>query len=420
LQNNTWEIPGFREQLLKIRQRKEKFLDWEVAHTFSSIGKRTICFNAQPIIEENEQPLILLALDDITLRKKAEKIQDFQNLTLILESMPQITFSASADGSFTYFNNFFIGYSGMTLDEALGNGWFSIIKPEQVEEVSKAWEHSIQTLGNLNVEFQLKRKSDGMYRWQLCRATAIINDEGNVTSWVGTATDIDEQKTKEKAKDEFISTASHELRTPLTSAKAYIQLVENSMLQKNNPDVIYVKKAGASIERLNSLVLELLDVSKIQHGKLGLNTSSFNFNNMLADAVESVQIASKKHTIITSGEIKNKITGDEQRLKQVVINLLTNAVKYSPEADKVFVHASLEDNLVKVSIKDTGIGIGKRNLNKIFERYFREEGQPGHFQGLGIGLSVSKEIIRRHNGKIWAESEPGKGSTFYFTLPVKS
>ena len=112
------------------------------------------------------------------------------------------------------------------------------------------------------------------------------------------------------------------------------------MQQKNNPDVIYIRKAGASLERLNSLVMELLDVSKIQHGKLGLNISSFNFNNMLADAVESVQIASKKHIIIKCGEIKDKITGDEQRLKQVVINLLTNAIKYSPEADKIFVHAS--------------------------------------------------------------------------------
>jgi two-component system, chemotaxis family, CheB/CheR fusion protein len=419
LQNNSWDIPGLKEQLLKVQQQNEKFLEWELTHTFSSTGTRTICFNAQPIIEEGGKLLILLALDDITIRKAAEKIQDFQNLKMILESMPQMTFSASSDGSFTYFNNFFIEYTGLSLNKALENGWLPVINPEQEKEILKAWKHSIKTLENFNVEFQLKRKRDGMYRWHLCRATAIVTDEGIVLSWVGTATDIDEQKAKEKAKDEFIAVASHELRTPLTSAKAYIQLVENSMQKNNNPDIIYAKKAGISLERLNILVMELLDVSKIQHGKLEINRTVFNFNDMLNDAVESVQIASPKHTIVKSGKINNKISGDEDRLKQVVINLLSNAVKYSPETNKVYINATQENSSIKVSVKDEGLGIRKKNLNKVFERYYREENHYPKFQGLGIGLSIAKDIIQRHNGKIWAESEPGKGSTFYFTIPVK-
>ena len=418
LQNNKWNIPGLKEQLLKVQQHKENFLEWETTHTFPAIGERTICFNAQPIPEEDGKQLILLALDDITLRKEAEKIQNFHELKMILESMPQITFSATAMGSFTYFNNFFLEYSGLSLHKALESGWLSVIHPDQFQEVSAAWEHSIQTLENFNIEFQLKRKSDGMYRWHLCRATAIINDEGVVSSWVGTATDIDEQKAKEKAKDEFVSIASHELKTPLTTAKAYVQLVQHSMKQKNNPDVIYADKADAAIDRLNNLVAELLDVTKIQHGKLGMNISSFNFDNMLADAVDGVQISSPKHTIILSGKTKKKIKGDEDRLKQVVINLLTNAVKYSPGEDKIYVTATVANGSVKVAVKDNGIGISKKNLNKIFDRYYREEGQELHFQGLGVGLSIAKEIIQRHNGKIWAESEPGNGSTFYFTLPL--
>ena len=133
---------------------------------------------------------------------------------------------------------------------------------------------------------------------------------------------------------------------------------------------------------------------------------------------ESVQYVSPLHRIIKSGEIPGAVTGDKERLKQVVINLLTNAVKYSPQADKVLVTAVRENGEVKVSVKDSGIGIRKENLEKIFERYHREEQRVTHFQGLGIGLYISYEIIRRQKGKLWAESEPGKGSTFYFTIPM--
>ncbi len=418
LQNNGWNIPDLKKNLLQLQKTKEKFLEWEITYKFPAAGERTICFNAQPIPEEDDRHLILLALDDITLRKEAEKIQNLQNLKQILESIPQITFSASANGKFTYFNNFFLDYSGLPLKKALDSGWLSVITADQYEKALKAWNHSLKTIENFNFEFQLKRKSDGMYRWHLCRANAIVNDEGTVTSWVGTATDIDEQKSKEKAKDEFISMASHELKTPITTAKAFLQLVEHGMDGKNKGDAIYVKKASGAIDKLNNLVSELLDVTKIQHGILGVNTSLFNINKTLRDVIESIQVTDKKHKIILSGEIKKKVKGDEERIKQVVINLLTNALKYSPDADKVLVDILQEDGSVKVSVKDFGMGISKKSLNKIFDRYYREEGQAGYFQGLGIGLSITKEIISRHNGKIWAESEPGKGSTFYFTLPI--
>ena len=419
LQKNSWDVPRLKEYLLKIREPNEKSLEWEFTHTFPSIGTRTISFNARPMKEEDGRRLILLAFDDVTLRKEAQKIQDFQKLKLILESMPQVTFSASADGTFTYFNHFFVEYSGMSLEKALQGGWTPLVRPEQVEEVVSAWEHSIRSLENFNIEFQLKRKSDGMYRWHLCRATAIIDDEGQVLSWVGNATDIEEHKAKEKAKDEFISIASHELRTPLTSAKAYMQLVETSMQQKNNPDVIYAKKANATLNRLNNLINELLDASKIQHGKLGLNVSKFDFDVMLDEAIESVQITASKRKIIRNLPIHQRISGDEDRLKQVIINLLSNAIKYSPEDSKVFINAAIENKTLKVSVKDYGIGINKKNLNKIFERYYRENGPSNHGQGLGIGLFIAKQIITLHNGKIWAESGPDEGSTFYFTIPAK-
>jgi two-component system, chemotaxis family, CheB/CheR fusion protein len=418
LQNKSWDLPDLRKYLLQIRHG-DKRPDWEITHVFPHIGEHTICFNGQIVNEDSGRQSVLLALNDITERKEAEKLKSIENLKIILDSIPQITYSASAEGKFAYFNNYFLEYSGMSLAKALKNGWLPILNPDQINGVTKAWDHSIRTLDNLNIEFQLKRKRDGMYRWHVCRSSAIIADDGTVNSWVGSVTDIEDQKSKEKAKDEFISIASHELKTPLSTAKAFIQLVEFGMRKKNNSDLIFATKASASIGKLEDLIKELLDVSKIQHGKLGLRISTFNFNEMLTSAIESVQIISEDHDIILSGKVEPQVSGDRDRLQQVVINLLTNAVKYSLGSGQVFVDVSLKNKTITVAIKDTGIGINKKHLNKVFDRYYREEGRNIQFQGLGIGLSISKEIILRHNGKIWAESELGKGSTFYFTLSIE-
>jgi two-component system CheB/CheR fusion protein len=420
LQNKHWNIPRLRSQLLRIQRENEKFLEWEITYKFPLAGERTICFNAQPIQKENGENWILLAFNDITSRKKIENFEkkNVEDLKKILENMPQITSTVSPDGSVTYFNQFFLTYSGMTFAEALGRGWEPVIKPEMVDEFTKSRSHSIATGEDFNMELLLKRKSDNMYRWHLWRLSAIRNVAGIITSWVGAAIDIHDLKTKEESKDEFMSIASHELKTPLTAAKAYIQLLQIDMEETNDKNLIFAQKANASIDKLNYLIAELLDVSKIQNGKFPLNITTFNFNKMLSAAIEGVQYGSLSHSIIKTGEINQEIKGDKERLQQVVINLLSNAVKYSLKANKVFINVVQEDGEVKVSVKDSGIGIRKENLGKIFERYYREEERAVHFQGLGIGLYISYEIIQRHNGKLWAESEVGKGSTFYFTIPV--
>lgn len=420
MQDNHWDLPGLRSHLLRIQSGKENFLDWEITHTFPNIGNRTICFSAQPIPKANGENWIMLAFNDITVWKEKESIEKriAKDLKIILEALPQITIAATPDGAPTYFNRFFLTYAGMDFAEALETGWEHIIKPKMRDEFKNSWANSITTGKNFNMEVQLKRKSDDMYRWHLWRTSVIRNEEDAITSWVSAAMDIHEQKTKEDAKDEFISIASHELKTPLTTAKAYIQLLQSSLTQNKNSELLYAQKANQAIDRLGSLIAELLDVSKIQNGHLPLNITMFDFDETISSAIEDVQRASPGYTIIKTGELKKEIKGDSQRIQQVMINLLSNAVKYSPKSDRVFVSISQENQVVKVSVRDTGIGIRKENLEKIFERYYREDGRDFNFQGLGIGLSISYNIIQRHNGKIWAESEQDKGSTFYFTLPI--
>ena len=140
---------------------------------------------------------------------------------------------------------------------------------------------------------------------------------------------------------------------------------------------------------------------------------------MVDSTVENIQLTSPTHTIIKTGKVYGDVTGDKNRLEQVVINLLNNAIKYSPGASEVLINVEQENDKIKVSVKDTGIGMSKGSLNQIFEKYHRIEEHAQHFQGLGIGLYISYEIIQRHNGKLWVESEPGKGSIFYFTLPLR-
>jgi len=420
LQNNRWNIPDLRSHLLEIQTERERFIEWEVTYTFPFAGKRTICFNAQPVQKENGKKWVLLAFDDITLWKEKEILEQkySENLRQILESIPQITLAAHPDGAITYFNRFYLEYTGMTLADAVEEGWESIIKPEMAENVMAKWKHSIVTGEDFNMEVQLLRKKDNMYRWHLIRTTAIRNNEGLISSWVGAAIDFHDQKIRDLEKEEFMSIASHELKSPLTSAKAYLQLLEANLDKNDGTNLYYAKRAASSIERLNDLVGELLDASKIQNGRLNLNIATFDFNEMLSSAVEEVQFVSPHHTILKTGEIPQPVAGDRQRLKQVVINLLSNAVKYSPESDKVVIAANLEDRKIRVSVKDSGIGIRKEDIGKIFELYYRVEERRYKFHGLGIGLSIAHEIVERHKGKMWVESEPEKGSCFLFTMPI--
>ncbi len=228
----------------------------------------------------------------------------------------------------------------------------------------------------------------------------------------------DDQNLRENQKDEFISIASHEMKTPLTTAKAYLQMLELA-LNKNDVDaILYAKKASEAVDRLNDLIGELLDVSKIRLGKLDFKITTFNFNDLIDSSVENMQLTSIQHSIVKTGTVSSEITGDQYRLQQVLINLLSNAIKYSPGEKKVYLTISQEKEQIKVSVKDTGIGIAQKSLDQIFDKYHRIEEHAVHFQGLGIGLFISKEIIQRHHGEIWAESEEGMGSTFYFTLPL--
>lgn len=268
-----------------------------------------------------------------------------------------------------------------------------------------------------NYPARLKRK-DGTIREVLINSNVLWKDDKFVHTRCFTR-DITELKELERKKDEFMGAASHELKTPLTSLKAYIQLLDGTIKAGDIPKAaLYLHKTTNHLERLNRLIEKLLDVSRIQGGKMQLNISEFDLDELVNETVEGVQ-HTVQHKIIKQGGIKRLVKGDKQRIEQVLINVLTNAAKYSPRADKVIVTVKEKDKAVIVSVQDFGIGIPKEKQQKIFDRFYRAEEDQTKFQGLGIGLFISCEIIKQHKGELWVESEVGKGSTFYFRLPLQ-
>ena len=228
---------------------------------------------------------------------------------------------------------------------------------------------------------------------------------------------MDQVQESNKKKDDFIGIASHELKTPLTTIKAYLQVLDE--IEVKQPNKQFVQKAIENLNKLQQLISDLLDVSKIQTGQLELNIDEFNIDALIDEAIASYQIVSTHHKITREGNlIEQNIAADKQRIEQVLINLLSNAIKYSPGANEVIVNTDKTDSELIISIKDHGIGVPKEEQTKIFERFYRRKDLSNHISGFGLGLYICRDIITRHKGKIWIESEGKNGSTFYFSLPL--
>jgi two-component system, OmpR family, sensor kinase len=239
-----------------------------------------------------------------------------------------------------------------------------------------------------------------------------INNKKNI------ATELQWSRELEKKKDEFIGIASHELKTPLTSTKAYIQLLERCDLKPNEQHL--VKKASLQLKRVSNLIADLLDVSKIQAGSLHLNFQHFPARDLVKDSIETVQHIYSNHKIHLERDIPEvMMEGDKFRLEQALTNLMINAIKYSPNSHDVHVSVSLKSDRISIAIRDEGIGISKESQKHIFEKFYRSKDLATSFSGLGMGLYIVGEIIKRHGGTVEVLSEIKKGSTFTVHLPLK-
>lgn len=241
----------------------------------------------------------------------------------------------------------------------------------------------------------------------------------NIASVASVALDnsklFDEVKALNNRKDEFIALASHELKTPVTTIKGYLQILQQNETGKLGQ--LFLEKSLRQVNKLTSLISDLLDVSKIEAGKLQLNYETFDLHALMLDIIETIHYSNSTHTIILdAAPAQALIEADKQRIEQAVVNLLTNAIKYSPGADKVFVSLASTANGTTINVKDNGIGLTEEQQQHIFTRFYRADGN-SNISGLGLGLYLTKEIIDRHHGQIFVKSEMGKGSEFSFFIP---
>ncbi len=232
--------------------------------------------------------------------------------------------------------------------------------------------------------------------------------------------DLSAQKELERKKDEFISIASHELKTPLTTLKGYTQVLQQNLSKRYEENMKYTTTIDNQLNKLNSLINELLDITKIQSGKLRINKERVSITELIRESIEEIKPFVETHKInFSPAPIEVFLDADRFRIEQVITNFLTNAIKYSEPNTNINVFMELLGNKVKVTVQDFGIGISKENLEKIFEKFYQSEVyNPESIEGLGLGLYISSEIIKNHGGEIGVKSEINKGSSFFFTLPL--
>ena len=233
--------------------------------------------------------------------------------------------------------------------------------------------------------------------------------------------DITQKKLVERQKDDFVGYVTHELKTPMTSLSAFIQLLQSYHSQTGDKKSQFLlAKAAGQLERLTKLLNSFTQVYQTQTGKLQLHKEKLDLYELVRETVEMFQYTTTTHNISIEGNITKPILADKERVRQVLINLLINAIKYSPNADAIVVRLREEENYLVVNIQDFGPGIPQEAQERIFERFFRVRGPQEHnIKGLGLGLYIAFEIVKTHQGELWVESVEGKGSTFSFSLPIK-
>ena len=393
--------------------------------------RKTILLRAAPI-RDDEQRVVgaVVAQMDISRQVVSEAaLRDSETkFRTIANAMPQMVWSTLPDGAHDYFNQQWYDFTGMAEGSTDGDRWSEAIHLDDQPQAWALWRRSLATGELYEVHLRLRHHS-GQYRWALGRALPARDAEGRITRWMGTCTDIHEQKLAEEElrqsnhhKDEFLAMLAHELRNPLAPISSAAQLL--TMAPGNETRVRQVSEIlNRQVKHMTELVDDLLDVSRVTRGLVELQNETLDVKLVVASAVEQAQplIESRSHALVLRlGSAPAFVQGDKTRLVQVLSNLLNNAAKYTPHHGKIVLSLEVRAGQVRLSVSDNGSGIAPLLLPRIFELFTQAERTPDRAQGgLGLGLALVKNIIALHGGEVKAISEGlGKGSVFTVTLPL--
>lgn len=382
--------------------------------------------------------------EDITDRKQAEAAlqQSESRYRYLADAIPQLVWTCNADGFTDYANQRLCDYTGLNAEQALGVGWLSKVHPDDAQMARQVWQTAVATGTFYQHEYRFRRATDGSYRWHLVLGLPVKDEPGRVVKWFGTCTDVHDRKELEverdrilqleksaraelertnRIKDEFLAVLSHELRSPLNPILGWTKL-----LQTRKFDAVKTTEALAIIERNAKLQIQLiddlLDIAKILRGKLSLNAAPVNLKILIEAAIDTVQTAAAAKSILMHSLLPNigQVSGDAVRLQQIVWNILSNAIKFTPNGGKVEIRLDRVDDRAQIEVSDTGKGIKSDFLPHIFESFCQEDASVTRKHGgLGLGLAIVYSLVELHGGTIVADSSgEGQGATFTVKLPL--
>jgi PAS domain S-box-containing protein len=352
---------------------------------------------------------------DITDVKLAE--EKSAKLAAIIASSNDAIVSKTLESVITSWNESAERIFGYTAEEMIGETIYKLIPEDRHHEEPQIL--SRVRSGERLEHFETKRLTkDGRLIDVSVSVSPVRDRDGNIIGLSKIARDITERKQDEARKNDFIGMVSHELKTPLTSLNAYLQML--SQKAQNNADDFTVNALEQSVKqvrKMTTMINGFLNVSRLESGKIQIDKQHFDMADLVKESEAETILMNSTHTFIFDPVEPTPLFADKDKISHVINNLISNAVKYSKTGSTIQVACVTEGGFAHFSVSDEGIGIEKHHLKHLFKRYYRVQNN-SHISGFGIGLYLSSEIIERHDGHIWAESEPGKGSTFYFSLPI--
>jgi two-component system phosphate regulon sensor histidine kinase PhoR len=375
---------------------------------------------------------------NITQQKRAEAersqllAREKEQLEAILHNVANGITVHDANGTLLYTNNVAANMIGFPSAEAMLHASLEtyqqildryIVKDEEGNKISLndfPGRRALREGRTIQVLFEYTNTLNGHTNWSLIKSQPIFHEDGQAQLVVNVMTDVSEQQALEQRKNEFISMASHELKTPVTALKGFVNLLQRRSTRQGDKQALhYLARMDGQLNKLANLINDLLDLSKIQAGNFALREETVDLTALIDEIIENVQGITTTHNIRFVETAAIHIMGDKDRLGQVLINLLTNAIKYSPKADTVIVRTTTDGEQAIVSVQDFGIGITETHQQHVFERFYQvTDPQEKTYPGLGIGLYIAHDIIKRHHGAMWIESSKGNGATFFFTVPL--
>ncbi|MCG2613353.1 PAS domain S-box protein [Terrimonas sp. NA20] len=394
----------------------------EVSFPHAQFGRRIYDYIFTPVINEQgvveavagtTRDITEIRQAEITLAESEARFRNMAEGSNIYIAMSDET------GKIIYFNQAWLKFTGKSEQELLNFNWTDLLHPDDHEKHLSIYRDAIRAELPFHDSYRL-RTSDGEYRWLLVDGSVRRYSDGSFAGHIGAAVDITGLKEDEQRKNDFISMVSHELKTPLTSTLAYIQL-SKERVSASNDDLTHtmLTRTEKQIRKMTGMINSFLNLSRLESGKIQVEPVEFDLGALINEIRQEFMATISSHKVIFHPFETACILGDHEKIAQVIQNLISNATKYSAKNTPVEISVINRDGEVEISVEDKGVGIRQEDLTRVFERFYRvHDFETRNISGFGIGLYLCAEIIKRHGGKIWVESELGKGSTFRFTLPV--